>query len=119
MNKDIEPGLSLSLVDKARNAAITLESYYCGKFSHVDVGNPVIPQLITNMEAVQKLLDLEGQILEGGVDSHVQIASVLRKLGDKLTDKGGSTVEINLAALKVEEAIIKNDSRFGVPKPKD
>ncbi|MBI4091817.1 MAG: hypothetical protein HY427_01280 [Candidatus Levybacteria bacterium] len=119
MSLEKNPAIYRDQAHRAQGAAITLESYYGGPHSQIAVGEVVEPQLMTDQEAEQKLLVLAGKIRSGEVKSHIDVARVIRSLGNKMSPTGGgASLGINDAALKVEEAIIRHESRLtDSPRP--
>jgi|SRR3989344_4436452 len=112
MTVDTHPGWGRLHEERSLGAAITLESYYGSSHSQIVVGNAEEVQPMTDQEAEKKLLHLAESIRSGEVSSHAVIARVIRSLGNKMTHSGGASAGINDAALRVEEAIIRNEFKL-------
>lgn len=103
--------------DEGWRASVRLEWYYVGSRSQVLVDKPIEQLEIDDERAVEILLNLAAGIVDKTVKSHTEVACVLRSLRAKLTRDGGSSDEINKAALIVDIAI-SDFAAFGSPDPK-
>lgn len=73
---------------------------------------PIENQHLTDREAERKLLDLADHIMDGTVNSHVEIAKVVRSLGHLMGAMGSASTEIDLAAFRVFHAILQRQEAF-------
>lgn len=117
MSKDREPEPTPPPINRPLSAAITLESYYVGPHSQIDIDKEIETAELNNEEAVEWLHNLARHIMIRKIKTHREIAIALRFLGPKLTEDGGVTEEINLACLEVEKAIIHHNGKLKSPKP--
>lgn len=99
-------------IDQAIRAGTALATHYGRTFSKIDTGEPQGYQPLTDQEAEQKLQNLADQIMDGAINSHVDVAKVVRSLGSKMGPMGSASTEIDLAAFRVSHAILQKQASF-------
>ena len=99
-------------IDQAINAGMAIGHHYGTPFSKIDVGEPVEPEHLSDREAEQKLRELADHIMDGTVNTHVQVAKVVRSLGHLMGPMGSVSTEIDLAAFRVSHAILQKQKTF-------
>ena len=112
MSKDREIDWPNPNIDQAISAGMAIATHYGRPFGKIDTGESVEYQPLTDRAAEQKLLDLADQIMDGTVNSHVEIAKVIRSLGSKMGPMGSVSTEIDLAAFRVSHAILQRQTSF-------
>lgn len=106
-------------IDQAINASMMIANYYCSPTSEIDVGEESIESNeLTDDEAEQRLLELADNIMEGEIDSHIQVARTVRSLGYKIGALGSVSTEIDYAAYKVAYAVYQKQGTFQENKQK-
>lgn len=99
-------------IDQAINAGMAIGHHYGTPFSKIDVGEPIEHQYLTDREVERRLLDLADHIMDGTVNSHVEIAKVVRSLGPLIGPMGSASTEIDLAAFRVCHAVLQKQETF-------
>lgn len=112
MSKDRKTDWPNPTIDQAIRAGTALATHYGRTFGKIDTGEPEEYQPLTDLEAEQRLLDLAGQIMDGAVNSHIDVAKVVRSLGPKMGPMGSASTEIDLAAFRVSHAILQKQASF-------
>jgi len=99
-------------VDEAISTGMSLAMHYGKTFSKIVLEEPVEEKPMTDREAEEALLHLADGIMEGTVNSHKQIARVIRSLGSKMGPLGSVTTEIDLALFRVGHSITQKQGAF-------
>lgn len=98
--------------DEALIAATAIAHHYSYPFSKIDVGEPIEPERLTDEEAAQRLLNLADRIMDGTINSHIDVAKMVRTLGHKISPMGSLSTQIDLAAFRVSHAILLKQETF-------
>ncbi|OGD87955.1 hypothetical protein A2870_02595 [Candidatus Curtissbacteria bacterium RIFCSPHIGHO2_01_FULL_41_11] len=104
-------------IDQAISAGMALATHYGRTFGKIDTGEQEEYEPLSDRDAEQKLLDLADHVMDGTVNTHVEVAKVVRSLGTKIGPMGSVSTEIDLAAYRVSHAILQKQSAF-VDQPK-
>ncbi|MBI3379446.1 hypothetical protein HY029_01680 [Candidatus Gottesmanbacteria bacterium] len=99
-------------INQAIIAGMAIGHHYGAAFSKIDVREHIEYQHLTYQEAKQKLLELANHIMDGTVNSHVDIAKVVRSLGPLMGPLGSASTEIDLAAFRVAYAVFQRQKTF-------
>ena len=103
-------------IDQAINAGMAIGHHYGTPFSKIDVGEPVELEHLSDPEAEQRLIELANHIMDGTVNTHVQVAKVVRSLCHLMGPMGSASTEIDFAAFRVSHAILQKQKTFQEPK---
>lgn len=102
------PDLLRPTIEDAENATKTLASFYGCPNNNFSIEEP-----LTNREAKQRLLKLRDRIMDGTVNSHIEVAKVLWSLGSLISPiKRSASAEIDFAAHGAYVAVLQKEESF-------